>query len=75
MAQTGNDVVVVTAIELTGVGLLALLASANDNLGGIVVILMIGFLIAWFLLNTSSLQNELQKIGLYSPTKAKLLGF
>jgi uncharacterized membrane protein len=60
-AQTGNDVVVTTAVELIGVALLALLAGANNNLGSVIVIIMVGFLIGWMLMNTSKLQSVVAK--------------
>jgi uncharacterized membrane protein len=60
-AQTGNDVVITTAVELIGVSLLALLAGANNNLGSVIVIIMVGFLIGWLLLNTSKLQGWVAK--------------
>jgi uncharacterized membrane protein len=60
-AQTGNDVVVTTAVELIGVSLLALLAGANNNLGSVIVIIMVGFLIGWLLINTSKLQSLVAK--------------
>lgn len=53
--QSGYDVVVTTAFELIGVGLLALIAGISDQVGKIVVIVMVGFLIGWMLLNTSTL--------------------
>jgi hypothetical protein len=53
--QPGYDVVVTTAFELIGVGLMALLAGASDQMGTIIVILMVGFLIGWLLLNTGTL--------------------
>lgn len=53
--QSGYDVVVTTAFELIGVGLLSLIAGISDNVGHIVVIVMVGFLIGWMLLNTSTL--------------------
>lgn len=53
--QSGYDVVVTTAFELIGVGLLTLIAGISDQMGKIVVIVMVGFLIGWLLLNTSTL--------------------
>lgn len=60
-AQTGNDIVVMATVELLGVGLLTLLAGANRQLGTIVVIIMIGFLLGWLLINTQQLQGWLKK--------------
>lgn len=55
--QPGYDTVVTTAFALIGVGLLALLAGINDQVGKIVVILMVGFAIAWALANTDALSR------------------
>jgi uncharacterized membrane protein len=60
-AQTGNDVVVTTAVELIGVALLSLLAGANNNLGSVIVLIMAGFLIGWLLMNTAKLQKIVGK--------------
>jgi uncharacterized membrane protein len=59
--QSGNDVVVTTTVELIGVALLSLLAGANDNLGSVIVIIMVGFLIGWLLMNTAKLQSIVGK--------------
>lgn len=53
--QPGYDVVVTTAFELIGVGLLTLLAGANDSMGTIVIIVMVGFLIGWLIINSGTL--------------------
>jgi hypothetical protein len=55
--QPGYDVVVTTAFELIGVGLLALLAGTNDQMGTIVIIVMVGFLLGWLLFNSSTLEK------------------
>lgn len=55
--QPGYDVVVTTAVELIGVGLMALLAGVSDQMGTVVVIVMVGFLIGWLLLNTGTLSK------------------
>ena len=57
--QPGNDIVVTTAVELIGLSLLTLLAGTNDQMGSIVVIVMVGFAIAWALANTGVLQKYL----------------
>lgn len=57
MAQTGNEIVVTTAVELIGIGLLALLASSNDQLGSIIVIFMAGILVLWLIMHTSQLKT------------------
>lgn len=58
---TGNDIVVTTTVELIGVALLALLAGANDQLGSVIVLVMVGFLIGWALINTAKLQKWVSK--------------
>ena len=55
--QPGYDVVVTTAFELIGLGLMALLAGASDEMGTIVVIVMVGFLIGWLILNSGTLSK------------------
>ena len=59
--QTGNDIVVTTTVELIGVALLALLAGANNQLGSIIVLVMVGFLIGWALINTQKLATWVGK--------------
>lgn len=59
--QPGNDVVVTATVELLGVGLLTLLAGANRQLGSIIVIVMVGFLLGWLLIHTTELQGWLKK--------------
>lgn len=59
--QPGSDVVVTMTVELLGVGLLTLLAGVNKQLGNVVVIVMVGFLLAWLLINTPQLQGWLKK--------------
>lgn len=53
--QPGYDIVVTTAFELIGVGLMSLLAGTNDQMGTVCVIIMAGFLIGWLLANTTLL--------------------
>jgi hypothetical protein len=53
--QPGNEIVVITAFELIGVSLLTLLAGTNDQMGTVVVIVMIGFLLGWLLVNSPTL--------------------
>jgi hypothetical protein len=53
--QPGYDIVVTTAIELVGVGLLALLAGTNDNLGRIIIIIMAGWMLLWAMAHTGML--------------------
>ena len=60
--QPGSDIVVTTAFELIGVGLMALLAGINDQAGTVVVIVMVGFLIGWLLVNSSTLQGWVKNL-------------
>lgn len=55
--QPGYDIVVTTAFELVGVGLLALLAGTNDNLGRVIIIIMAGWIVLWALSNTGMLSK------------------
>lgn len=59
--QSGYDVVVTTAFELIGVGIMSLLAGISDEMGTIVVIVMVGFLIGWLLLNSGTLSTWVGK--------------
>lgn len=60
--QPGNDIVVTATVELLGVGLLTLLAGANPQLGRIVVIVMVGFLLGWLLVHANEMQGWLKKV-------------
>jgi hypothetical protein len=60
-SQPGSDIVVTLTVELLGVGLLTLLAGVNPKLGGIIVIIMVGFLLGWLLINSVQLQGWLKK--------------
>jgi hypothetical protein len=59
--QPGYDIVVTTAFELIGVGAMALLAGVSDNMGNIVIIVMVGFMIGWALSNTAVMEKFLGK--------------
>jgi len=51
--QPGSDIVITTAIELLGVGVFTILAGVSDDMGSVVVVIMWGILLGWFLLHTS----------------------
>lgn len=55
--QAGYDIVVTTAVELIGVGLLALLAETSDQVGNLIVIFMVGILIIWAITHTKQLSS------------------
>lgn len=59
--QPGNDIIVTLTVELLGVGLLTILAGANRQLGGVIVIVMVGFLLGWLLINSQQLQGWIAK--------------
>jgi hypothetical protein len=59
--QPGSDIIATLAVELIGVGLLTLLAGVNKQLGNVVVIVMVGFMFVWLLINISTLQGWLKK--------------
>jgi hypothetical protein len=59
--QSGNDLIVTMTVELLGVGLLTLLAGINKQLGTIVVIVMVGFLLGWLLINSVQLKGWVSK--------------
>jgi hypothetical protein len=60
--QPGNEIIVTLTVELLGVGLLTLLAGVNRQMGTVVVIVMVGFLLGWLLINTTQLQGWLKKV-------------
>lgn len=56
-SQPGNDILVTTAVELLGVGVFALLAGISDDVGQVMVVIMWGIVLGWFLLHTSQFQK------------------
>jgi len=60
--QPGHDIVVTTAFELIGISLLALLAGTSKQMGNIVIIVMVGFLLGWLLFNSGTLEGWLKKL-------------
>ena len=61
-AQSGHDIVLTTAVELVGVALMGILAGINDDLGKVLVIVMWGFVLGWFILNSAQLKSMVSKI-------------
>lgn len=59
----GSDIVTTTAFELIALGLVTLLAGVNDQAGSVLVIVMIGFLIGWLFLHSSTLASWMPKAG------------
>jgi hypothetical protein len=60
-SQPGSDIVVTLTVELIGVGILTLLAGVNKGLGSVVIVIMVGFLFVWLLVNTTELQKWIGK--------------
>jgi hypothetical protein len=56
-AQTGNNLVNTTFVGLVGVALFAILAGMSDDMGKIMLIIMWGIVLGWFLLHTSQLSS------------------
>jgi hypothetical protein len=56
-AQVGHDVVTTTLVSLAGVAVFAILAGMSDNMGKLMLILMWGFVLGWFLLNYSQFKT------------------
>lgn len=65
-AMPGHDIVVTMTIELIGVGLMAAIAdSGSPAVGRLMVGLMAGFFIMWFLANSSYFNSILGKASKY----------
>lgn len=60
--QPGNDIVVTTTFELIGISLLTLLAGTSKQMGHIVIIVMVGFVLGWLLFNSGKLEGWLKKL-------------
>jgi hypothetical protein len=60
--QPGYDIVVTTAFELIGVGLMSLLAGISDQMGTVVVLVMCGFLLGWLIINSGTLAKWVSNI-------------
>lgn len=59
MAATGSNTVLSTAVEVVGVGILALIAGANDDVGKLMVIFMVGLWAVFMVTNP----NVISKIA------------
>jgi len=55
--QPGSDIVITTAIELLGVGVFTILAGISDDMGAVMVVIMWGIVLGWFLLHTAEFQK------------------
>lgn len=68
---SSHSIVITVAVELIGVSILAILASLNDKLGKVIVVIMVGFAFAWALYHTSELQNVSTLAAQPGPTQNK----
>lgn len=57
-ASNGHEIVAVTAFELIGVSLLAIIADLNKALGNVVVMLMVSFLFFWFIAHGAGMLSK-----------------
>jgi hypothetical protein len=58
---SAHSIVVQTAIEVIGVGLMAIFADMSDNVGRLMLVLMVGFFLIWFFMNLSFWQSIVSK--------------
>ena len=56
-----NSPIAVVTVELVGISLLALLASVSDDIGKLIVTLMVGIAILWLITNTAFLSKIVSK--------------
>jgi hypothetical protein len=62
--KVSHNIVAISAFELIGVALLAILADTNKTVGNIVVLFMFSFLFIWFMLFGSKfLSNVLRNVN------------
>jgi hypothetical protein len=59
---TAHGVVVELIIELVGVGLMGIFAGMGEGIGRLMLTLMVGFFIIWFLLNASEFAAIVKKV-------------
>lgn len=63
--MAGTDKITGGIVIVGGIGIMALLAGINDSIGGIMVVVMVGFLILWLITGpgNADLGKWLGKIG------------
>lgn len=52
--QQGHDVVTTTIVSVIGITVFAVLAGMNDDMGTVMVVIMWGIVLGWFLLNADA---------------------
>lgn len=60
--QPGRDIVTTTFVGLGGTAVFAILAGMSNDMGKLILILMWGFMLGWFLLHTSELSKLVKAI-------------
>lgn len=61
-AQPGHDIVTVTGVQLLGVGIFTIIAGINDDIGGVMVVIMWGIFLGWLLLHNTELQKMVKAL-------------
>lgn len=61
VTETPGHVILTVGIEIIGVGLMAAVAGTNDQLGSVIVLLMVGFFIL-FLVNNPIIGTSLSNL-------------
>jgi len=56
-AQPGAGLVASLGIQLAGIGVFALLANINEQMGTIMVIMMVGLIFGWALIHSAQLSK------------------
>lgn len=59
---TGHSIVVETVIELIGISLMAIIADTSKAAGKLMVLLMLGFAVMWFLVNVRYFASIIGKV-------------
>lgn len=60
--QPGHDLLDTTAVQLIGVAVFTLLAGVSDDMGSVVVVIMWGIALGWFLLHTTDFANMVKDL-------------
>lgn len=61
-SQPGHDLLDTTAVQLVGVAVFTLLAGVSDDVGSVMVVIMWGIALGWFLLHTTQLADMVKHL-------------
>lgn len=61
-ANPGTQLLATVGVELFGVGVFTVIAGFSEDVGNIMVIIMVGILLGWMLLNTTELEKLAGKL-------------